>query len=207
MVVASRKFGRNYRTYRVLNPGPDMCESITLSARAQLFLWTKRLFARPWRTITSAWTMTSMGPLHPQSVGPLCPRDHYVRKVRDFYVRETIPSAKYGTIVSAGSLRPKSAGSWRPRDHYVRKVRVMTSAGPLRPKSAGSWRPRDHYVRKVWGHGVRGTITSTKFESITSPGPLSLQSVGPLFPRDHNARKVRENHIGRERAYDTVATY
>ena len=33
MVVVSRKLGRKYRTNRVLNPGPVVCESITLSAR------------------------------------------------------------------------------------------------------------------------------------------------------------------------------
>ena len=36
MVVVSRKLGRKYHTNRVLNPGPVMCESITLSARPQL---------------------------------------------------------------------------------------------------------------------------------------------------------------------------
>ena len=30
MVVASREFGRKYRAYRVLHPGPVVCESITL---------------------------------------------------------------------------------------------------------------------------------------------------------------------------------
>ena len=35
MVVNSRKLSRKYRTNRVLNPGPVVCESITLSARPQ----------------------------------------------------------------------------------------------------------------------------------------------------------------------------
>ena len=38
MVVVSRKLGRKFRTNRVLNPGPVVCESITLSARPQLLL-------------------------------------------------------------------------------------------------------------------------------------------------------------------------
>ena len=36
MVVINRKLGRKYRTNGVLNPGPMVCESITLSARPQL---------------------------------------------------------------------------------------------------------------------------------------------------------------------------
>ena len=36
MVVISRALGRKYRTNRLLNPVPVMCESITLSARPQL---------------------------------------------------------------------------------------------------------------------------------------------------------------------------
>ena len=51
MVVASWKLGRKYRTNRLFNPGPAVCESITLSARPQplplsvtycsmLFSWT-----------------------------------------------------------------------------------------------------------------------------------------------------------------------
>ena len=35
MVVNSRKLSRKYRTNRVLNPGPVVCESSTLSARPQ----------------------------------------------------------------------------------------------------------------------------------------------------------------------------
>ena len=35
MVVNSRKLGRKYRTNRVLNPGPVVCESMTLSVRPQ----------------------------------------------------------------------------------------------------------------------------------------------------------------------------
>ena len=35
MVVNSWKLSRKYRTNRVLNPGPVVCESITLSARPQ----------------------------------------------------------------------------------------------------------------------------------------------------------------------------
>ena len=35
MVVVRRKLGRKYRTNRVLNPGPVVCESITLSAHRQ----------------------------------------------------------------------------------------------------------------------------------------------------------------------------
>ena len=37
MVAISRKLGRKHRTKRVLNPGPVVCESITLSARPQRF--------------------------------------------------------------------------------------------------------------------------------------------------------------------------
>ena len=36
MVVVSRKLGIKYRTNQVLNPGPVVCESITLSARPLL---------------------------------------------------------------------------------------------------------------------------------------------------------------------------
>ena len=36
MVVVSRKLGRKYRTHRVLNTGPVVCESITLSTDPQL---------------------------------------------------------------------------------------------------------------------------------------------------------------------------
>ena len=36
MVVFSRKLDRKYPTHRVLNPGPVVCESITLSDRQQL---------------------------------------------------------------------------------------------------------------------------------------------------------------------------
>ena len=35
IVVNSRKLNRKYRTNRVLNPGPVVCESSTLSARPQ----------------------------------------------------------------------------------------------------------------------------------------------------------------------------
>ena len=35
IVVNSRKLSRKYRTNRVLNPGPMVCESSTLSARPQ----------------------------------------------------------------------------------------------------------------------------------------------------------------------------
>ena len=35
-LVVSQKLGRKFRTNRVLNPGPVVCESITLSARPQL---------------------------------------------------------------------------------------------------------------------------------------------------------------------------
>ena len=35
MMVASRKLCRKYRTNRVLNAGPVLCESITISARPQ----------------------------------------------------------------------------------------------------------------------------------------------------------------------------
>ena len=38
MVVVSRKLGRKYFTNRVLNPGPVVCKSITLSADLQLLL-------------------------------------------------------------------------------------------------------------------------------------------------------------------------
>ena len=38
MLVVSRQLGRKYRTNRVLNPGPVMCEFITLSARPLLLL-------------------------------------------------------------------------------------------------------------------------------------------------------------------------
>ena len=38
MVVISRKLGRKYRTIRVLNAGPVVCESITLSAHPQRLL-------------------------------------------------------------------------------------------------------------------------------------------------------------------------
>ena len=36
MVVVSQKIGRKYRTNGVLNPGPVVCESITLSSHPQL---------------------------------------------------------------------------------------------------------------------------------------------------------------------------
>ena len=36
MVVNSQKLNRKYRANRVLNPGPVVCESSTLSARPQL---------------------------------------------------------------------------------------------------------------------------------------------------------------------------
>ena len=39
MVVACRKLSKKYRTNRFLNPGPVVCESITLSARPQLLLY------------------------------------------------------------------------------------------------------------------------------------------------------------------------
>ena len=38
MVVVSRKLGRKCRTNQVLNPGPVVCEYITLSARPRLLL-------------------------------------------------------------------------------------------------------------------------------------------------------------------------
>ena len=38
MVVASLKLGRKYRANRVLNSGPVVCESITLSAHPKLLL-------------------------------------------------------------------------------------------------------------------------------------------------------------------------
>ena len=39
MVVNSWKFSRKYYTNQVLNPGPVVCESITLSARPQRHPW------------------------------------------------------------------------------------------------------------------------------------------------------------------------
>ena len=39
MVVVSWELGRKYRTHRVVNPGPAVCEFITLSARLQLLLF------------------------------------------------------------------------------------------------------------------------------------------------------------------------
>ena len=42
LVVVSRMVGRRYCTNWVLNPGPVVCESITLSARPQLLLCNKR---------------------------------------------------------------------------------------------------------------------------------------------------------------------
>ena len=39
-VMVSRKLSRKYRTNRILNPGPVVCQSITLFARPQLLLWT-----------------------------------------------------------------------------------------------------------------------------------------------------------------------
>ena len=51
MVVVSRKLGRKYRTNRVLNPGPVVCEFITLSARPQLLPggWSMKTHQLPYK--------------------------------------------------------------------------------------------------------------------------------------------------------------
>ena len=139
-MVNSRKLSRKYRTNRVLNPGPVVCESSTLSARPQRLPQLSKRPGSVWNCLWGNALKRSPGIIRKSRVSypgpgflssatwPLLPKKHYYglnlkilpntgRKIADWLLR---------VFIQYGYFHVLDIGSFHAKSPKIRKISRVT---------------------------------------------------------------------------------